>query len=435
MKYSYYDLFSEENREPDAENVRNLTMHRIAPQHTQRASRPMRTVLIAAVLALALIGGAFAAPAIWNALRGLGGVQTGKSAVLLSEDRVMWREGCVEITPDVEVNPEAPEEIEQYYLPTLCARWTPKTLYYTSDEAPRMKNSAFFAWTLPGDDYVIFEQYPLAGYRGDRCFDTVPLGFGSDYALGELDCGGLTVSCITVPPSASDERVNLLDGAEAYLPAGVRGYDPERPLHDNFNGVQFDADEDGTASMYYRGLRRLYWSDGDYLFVLEVNYGMEEAQLAQIVASVAAVPDVSPYVKLEHLPLDMDENPDVVAVPLFPTAVPEGWTLTGEGGLTDENRNCTWIWYDGEMSAIQLLQTSFVESYRLEQMDWLGSMEDIERGESEVLGCPAESFESSNKVSLFWQSGTDYFILSSEGPNRLSLDELHAFAQSLAPLP
>ncbi len=393
MKASFYELFDSgaAHRAEAAENVKFKTLRRLEQtQAPRRSVRPLRRVLIAAVLVIALVGGAFAAPAIVNALTGMNVRQAGESAVLQWEDGILAREGYLEIAPEVLVNEDAPDSIETYYIPMFCTNWEKTPLFYSTAQAPTMQRDACFAWVQPETgNRVELRQFPLKGYTADHCFDTIPLGFGNDYARGMKQLGSVQAQCISVPPSGADG-------------AG----DP--------------------------GLQKLYWSDGDYLFTLEVNYDMPDETLDAILSSLTPVEDFRPYVRMERAePANLEIQP--VQTALFPAAVPDGWVLAANSGRQTDS-TWSWIWSYADRSGLELLQETEPTSCDCERLDWLGSMEDYRSYETTVGDWRVTVFESDFKAALLWKTETTYVVLRSSGPDRLSAEALLQIAESLQPL-
>ena len=431
MKASFYELFDSgaAHRAEAAENVKFKTLRRLEQtQAARRSVRPLRRVLIAAAVVIALVGGAFAAPAIVNALTGVSSRQAGRGVLQLTERGVLVRAGYLEITPEITKNEDAPETIETWFVPSLCADWEPVPQYYSSEAAPSMQKDASFAWKLP-EGYALLRQFTLTGYAPDVCFDTVSLGFGSDYTLSEKQYGEIPVYCVAVPPSEYPEPVGLTDEQTFYSPGGYGGYSEEALRQYDLGSVCFDTDEEaGLARMYCRGLKRLYWSDGDYLFTLEVNYDMPDETLDAILSSLTPVEDFRPYVRMERMePAPAAE--EIVQTVLFPDFVPEGWTLMDGGSGTGG-----WIWSYADRSGLELLQETEPTSCDCERLDWLGSMEDCISYETTVGDWRVTVFESDFKAALLWKTETTYVVLRSSGPDRLGAEALLQIAASLQPL-
>ena len=103
----------------------------------------------------------------------------------------------------------------------------------------------------------------------------------------------------------------------------------------------------------YPEVTAVYWSDGEYAYHLECSRDVSEEELAQIVLSVAAVEDVTPYLKddpnndgqvIEMPPLDVHR---------MPTAIPDGYELKV---CVDDDWLVTWIWENAEGCTIQFIE-------------------------------------------------------------------------------
>lgn len=434
---TYYELFEEETGrgEAQAENVRVRTLRKIEQSQARpHMARPLARVLLAAAVVLALVGGAFAAPAILSALTGMQSRQGGKPVVLLDETGLHAKEGYLEITPELSVNADAPVEIETWYVPSLCDGWEKLTLYYTTEAVPTMKNDASFGWMTPEGGYVLLRQTPLGRWASGTVYETVSLGFGNDFTVEQRQYSEITAQWIAVPPSETDDRISQPEELTLLTPARRGCYDPDAPwVNYGVYGMQFVDSDGDEMRLYYRGLQRLYWSDGDYLFSLEVNYDLSDEVLAAIVESMTPVDETAPYVKLEYVEPQLPETFAVSEV-LFPTAVPEGWELASDGGAGSDSDRC-WVWSYGGRSGLELDQTTDLGLYDVTLLDWLGLTEEYTSYETTVNGRPAKAFESETEACLLWKTDTECFVLQSAGPDRLRAAALEALAASLAPLP
>lgn len=427
MKIDMYELFAPETetqgRRESVENVRTRTLGKIEQAKTpHRAMRPLGKLLLAAAIIAVLVGGAFAAPAIWNALTGVNAVQAGKAAVILNEDSVSARSGYLEITPQITANPDAPEQIETYYVPANAADWTPEQLYYSTEEAPTFIRDFCGGWTLPDGNWLILRQCTLGSYSPDAVFDTVNLGFDDQYTVEQRDYDSMNVQCIVVPPSQAAQDMAQTDEANHLY--NVIRVDRSNCFFGGEAGVDLQKLTDS-------GRKKLYWSDGDYLFTLEVSYAMSDEMLADILNSLTPVQDVAPYVSLAKADAATVEH-DAVISPLFPAYVPEGWTLSERSGLQGDG-SYTWIWSKDDMSGLELLQTKDASCYDLMLLDWKSSMTDVQSDETSLGNWTVKSFESEWSAALLWQAEGEVFYLSSDGSDRLSAHELLQIAASLAP--
>lgn len=201
-----------------------------------------RTALIAAVVAgMAVSAGA--APLIRNALQG-GKLKTDDTAYFAPTNPVTGeshQEQLHAITLEVEFNNDAPEGIETYYI-------TPE---------------------IPGE----FDQYHGHIYKDAMCAQygwieetTKRSIFFEQWAGGSVEPGDLVMNIYTRPGETPQHGLVTL--------GEIRGYLTEEPNV---------------------GRRSFCWSDGDYLFKLQVPLDYTDAQLEAMVTSVRSVDDITPY--------------------------------------------------------------------------------------------------------------------------------------------
>lgn len=207
-----------------------------------------KAALVAAVVA-GLAVTAAAAPLIRNALKG-GTLEpetqagfTPTNPITGDSQAFVWHE----IMLDVEFNEDAPRSIETYYMiPEIPEEFTNQDLGHIYKDAIE----AWFGWRVPGTDRDIrFIQWA-----------------GKHDAIEDV----LSVNVTTAP------GVVPVHGLRTF--AGIQGYLVEEPtLGENY------------------GEREFYWSDGDYLFCVQVPCDYTDAQLEAMVASVQPVEDITPY--------------------------------------------------------------------------------------------------------------------------------------------
>lgn len=218
-----------------------------------------RVALIAAVVA-GLAVTAAAAPLIRNALRGAQmktddsawftptNASTGESQQVQSHD----------ITLEVEFNENAPGSIMTYYI-------TPE---------------------IPPE----FRQYHGHIYKGAMCAqygwiteNKDKMIFFEQWAGNAVEPGDLVVNVYTNPGEVPQNGLKTI--------GGIQGYLVEQPTV---------GDDPG---------RRIFcWSDGDYLFRLEVPGDYTDAQLESMVAAVHPVEDITPYL------LNMNDGKEMKAL-------------------------------------------------------------------------------------------------------------------------
>lgn len=233
------------------EAIGNLEDAMIAETELIKESRNGRigwkVALVAAVVA-GLAVTAAAAPLIRNALKG-GKMETEDTVWLSPTDPVdgtSYEMRHHEITLEVEFNEDAPGSIENYYItPEIPDEFTQYLGHVMKDGVCTQ-----FGWIVEGSDRDICF-YQWAG--------------GCD-ALEDA----LTVNVTTAPDVVPEHGLRTF--------AGIQGYLVEGP----------------TLGRNY-GEREFYWSDGDYLFCLQVPCDFTDAQLEEMVASVRPVEDITPY--------------------------------------------------------------------------------------------------------------------------------------------
>lgn len=217
---------------------------------TQIRARRMgwKAALVAAVVA-GLAVTAAAAPLIRNALKGGELVPETQAGFMPTDPNTGESPAFVthEITLDVEFNEDAPKSVETYYItPDIPAEFSNQFLGHIYKDAML----TWFGWGVPGTDR-------------DICFTQWA---GKYPAMEDI----LTVNVTTAP------GVVPVHGLRTF--AGIQGYLVEEP----------------TFGSNY-GEREFYWSDGDYLFRLQVPCDYTDAQLEAMVASVQPVEDITPY--------------------------------------------------------------------------------------------------------------------------------------------
>lgn len=208
-----------------------------------------KVVLVAAVVA-GLAVTAAASPAIYNALFG----------AKVEKDPYVWQSATdpadgssyemnvYEVDLQVEFGENAPVEIEEFYVPAAPAGFEQiKGHLYEKEDVVFL---AEYWWTQDGAEGDIFFSQ-VAGGSADEEFLKVDISapLGNPPRTGLYTVGELQGYLVDVPPVGD----------------GIRGD------------------------------RIFCWSDGQYLFRLEMPYGYSDTQLEELVKSVTAVEDIAPY--------------------------------------------------------------------------------------------------------------------------------------------
>ncbi len=225
-------------------------------QMTEKTNRPrlkLRQVLIAAAIFALLATTAMAAPTVINALRG---GRTEMNSTFGTQGKLSWLPGSVkeyndyDVYLDLDLNPDAPNDVLIHYLPEIPNGYE-QTLGFKSD----IERTYLWATDDEGRKFmhpneIQFMQWPAqhwiekAGPNGAwACWIVVPVGEEPKSEMTEL--------------------------------GGKRGFLVE--------------------TEYGYGARIFFWSDGDYVFKLEVPDEYTDDQLAELIESVHVVENIRPY--------------------------------------------------------------------------------------------------------------------------------------------
>ena len=201
-----------------------------------------RVAVIAAVIATLLATTAFAANTIYNALRGASTSTDGAVAV----EPTGGNGGSYnyhKIRVDVDMNVNAPRSIEKYYLPQLDSGYVQ---YFGFVYKDRM--SAYYAWT----------------YGEENWEDEVRLW---QHAGGNYDPSEVITVVHSKPGEPPETKMVELAGIQGYL----------------------------AEDVFLYGTRHFIWSDGDYIFDLEVPDEYSDEDIAAVLESMTEVKDILPY--------------------------------------------------------------------------------------------------------------------------------------------
>ena len=346
-------------------------------------------ILIAAAVIAMLSTTVFAVPAIRNALFGVKAKNTLISGIFVAEGKPAdVRHSVVDVSLDVCMDPDAPEKLEAFYVPMLPAeQWEPIPLSVTTEEPDIFQIDDLLQWKDPEGNYVLFRQVACPDCDADYPFDSVITGFDAAYTVSEQALGGYTVQRIVVEPSQADVD-------------GVHAEDP--------------------------GLQKLYWSDGFYLFSMEVNYAMPDETLAAILSSIQPVENVYDYAVIEHKSVQVTPEPSLrLDRVLFPAALPEGFVY--KIGVRQPNGEYLFLW-DDETKKDELcsLELSNGPDGRNEdhRMIWETLYIPDETAELEIDGIKVIGYQNDFRAQLLWRFDDTDYTLKSCGHARLSMDEL-----------
>lgn len=362
----------------------------------RRGSTTLRLLLVAAAVALLTVT-VFAVPAIRNALFGVRTKQTYISRIFVEEGKAAdVHESYLDVSLDIALDNTAPASIEAYYIPMLPAsQWDPIPLVTGEGQSPNLSKCTLLQWQTQDGSYVRFRQYAMPGYRAEQPFDSVCTGFDAEYSIEQIELSGYTVQRITVEPS-SKETLGFI-GKHA-------------------------------------GLQKLYWSNGDYIFTMEVNYDMSDATLADVFESITATADVMPYLKIER------QSAEIAPVPklqqdtiLWPETLPEGCEQTVGVQTADGGYLFLWITdHDPVEPSVLALTISPDGQNSSIMLDWETAAESFEKEETSAQSIPVTCYQNAYQAELLWTYGGADYSLKASGAQPLSVQELLKIMQSAA---
>lgn len=200
----------------------------------------LRVILIAAVMVMLVATTVFAASVIRNALVGGSLESEGMSFTLM--DAGNEKLNRYEVWLDVDMNEDAPESIETYYMPQLDDRYKQYFGYVYQHSA------VVYMWTC-----------------GEACWENEVRFYQT--AGGAFDPNEEIAWVYTLPEELPEAKMIELNGIQGYLVGNSFGY----------------------------GSKSFFWSDGDYLFQLNVPDEYTNDDIAKLLQSIVTVENIEPY--------------------------------------------------------------------------------------------------------------------------------------------
>lgn len=360
-------------------------------EHSEKTYKRSHKVILRTLAAAAMIGvlafGVFAISSA-NRIHRVDTKQTHIAKLLVQSDgSTTAHTGYAEVTLDVTMNPTAPETIQHFYVPMLPAQqWQAVPSFINPGTVPNYSHDTLLWWKSEDGSYVNFRQTAWRDYSGALPFDTVCTGYGADHSVSEKAFGNDTVFCVTVAPSALSDDIS------------------------------------------HPGLQKLYWSDGDYLFTMEVNYEMSETEITDILESITEVNDVSLFVNTVELSaFEAEHKADAIVAMYFPTALPEDCTQTV--GCAQADGECLFLWEIGSdpLNASVLALSAAPEIYGFSQgeiADWECSAAPYQKSTCRWNDCEVTCYQGSEKAALLWNIGGIDYSLKSSGSAAYDADTL-----------
>lgn len=358
-------------------------------ESSHRCSMTLR-ICIAAALVLVLSLTAVAVPYIRNYISSVAVRQTHAVTVILDKSGESVLGAHADISLDTKLRSNAPATLESFYIPMyLAEHWQPCTQYRNREDYGHEVSGLSLRWEKGDGLYLVFTQLAQPGYTGDYPISGIDLGYADTYSVETRNFGWHKVQAVVVPPSQLEDLVD-------------------------------------------EGRQKFFWSDGDYIFSMEVNYDMSDALLEEIFQSISKVETVEDYMRIEYISPTASE-PMAVDSPMMPAYIPDGWIQSIGGRQPDGSYLYLWNLQDelSVMSALEYVQTADTEFLELKQRDWFSSVEEYETETETINGCTFTIYIGNSDTQLLWRSEGYSFCLTSSGPNRLCADELVAIAKSV----
>ncbi len=329
----------------------------------------LRITLIAASLCvLAIMSTAMGARHIFGIE-----IRQTRNAAILPEGTV---NASGDVYADIKLIKNAPSSLEEHYLPVL-----PQDQWIITKCSANRFSSIFTSEN--GTDHVTFQQLADPNYDGQSPLDDIDLGYDALYEIKEDSFCDISVLAVTVKPSQAHG-------------------DP--------------------------GRHKYYWSDGRYIFILEINYDMEPSVLEAVFDSIVPV-EIEQYWHEPQETISPPVNKQEIESPMYPTLLPHDWGKESGGLQPDGSYSYFWhpLWEVQTMTVLNFIQTMDESYYEDVKTDWITRTDPFSYREEAGI----HIYEAQNQVQILWQKDTCFFSLDSAGENHLSVEELLAIAKSV----
>ena len=358
---------------------------------------PLRKALIAAAAVMVMAVTVVASPAIRALLFPAVPVQTSEGKRRIYGE--LYKDiRSAEYRIDLEVSSTAPlpSEIEEVRLPHYMIEQDWLVSYGEIDARYSEGPVHFKWWDRESPKWVTFEQLPIPAEGVSFRLETY---HGAELRQESITVGDLELRYFNIPGYTNRETWEFYPEATA-----------------------------------------VYWSDGEYAYHLECSSDVTAEELAEIVLSVGAVEDVTPYLKN-----DPDNDGQLIEMPpldvhRMPTFIPKGYELKV---CVKDEWNVRWIWENEAGSTIRLtgghghIVTDLftAESYK----DHPGYAHE----ELQVNECTVHFIRYSGCLWLIWDDGNSceaanvniplhhIYSLRWEGEDGMTHEEMLAIMESL----
>lgn len=354
-----------------------------------------RIILVAAVVA-SMIGTALAVPYIRNYLKNLYGrtyLESGAITDLQGETHVLT--GMLDVYVALDLEPDRPQSIEEAYLPMyFVENWETVQEYAPNYQADWDKNRHDIAleWISEDGRKVSYYQTTVNERIAEDCpeyeIDSVNTGYNDQIQVEQVTIGEYDLYRVVVPPSTV-----------------------------TMDGTVHTAD----------GMRKYYWSDGRYLFWLELSWDVDESLVELALSSMKEVEDISDFQHIEYYEPDPEgwEWAEPGDIMLYPTWLPEGWRRNWAGCDGNGYYNFNWDHQDegSEMTSnLELNQMDIGEIHWMrfwENGTWEGTKQNLIIGDWDVT-----IYYNESRIHAGWIAGDHQYILETDGMERISMDDL-----------
>ena len=361
--------------------------------HVRKKAAP-RMILIAAVVA-SLIGTALAVPYIRNYLKDLYGrtyLESGTITDLQGDTHVLT--GMLDVYVALDLNPDRPQAIEEAYVPMyFVENWHPIQVDVPVYQAGWGENSTSnsLGWISENGQHVSFYQTVvnerIAGDCPEYEIDSVRTGYNDAIRVEQVTIGDYDLYRVAVPPSSV-----TVDGKN-------------------------HTDD---------GMRKYYWSDGRYLFWLELSWDADESLVELALSSMKEVEDISDYQHIEYYEPDPEiwEWKEPGNIMLYPTWLPEGWRRNWAGCDGNGYYNFNWDHQDEGSEMTSNLELNQMDPGKYHWMlywengTWEGTRQNLTIGAWNVT-----MYYSESRIHAGWIAGDHQYVLEMDGKERISMED------------
>ena len=358
----------------------------------------VRVLLVAAVLAAlscTVLGGVL----LTNRIEQAQALQTNRPAVTTDlGGTVQVSEGMAEVYLALSMEEVRPAQIEDFYVPMFFdENWQmDKQVRPTHQQNREVYPDTRLRWKNEDGCYAEFTQFVVDASIAADCaeypFDCVSTGYNETCHMETVQLGQYSLFCVTVPPSSTESE---------------------------------------GQTLYHDGLRKFYWSDGLYLFALEVSYEVSDETVCRALDSICVVTDITDYEQVVY----MDPEPTVYATQmavLVPAELSDDWQQRYGYLAPDGCYNFAWnpAADSGIPATLELAQV-LTDSQTGLIRDWETSTDDVQKYTYTLQDWQVTVYCRAHKLEAFWHAGETDYVLTVRGAGEEALDGVLTFIENL----